>query len=363
MKGFPPVSSALKIVDSLSKSRVDSPPDVPVPAGQPEFPDFAAKTSNRLGLFQLPAAMLAAASKIHPDPGMTGFKHRLKFLGRSLVSPWLTRDWLELWQTPKLLLLRQSHPRVLMKLQRPYLRRGLDAKEHWRILRQHYCFATKYFPAGAFGKIITSTGVRLAENGPFSLRLFYHNIFEKEGELSLLFYDERRKAMVFALSFCVSLCRPGRREIFIGGLQGFKTANEREYVVAVTREFFGLRPKALLVFALQQLAALWDVAAIHAVSNQTRNLRHRPKHIQADYDQFWRESGAALEPDGNFTLPVAFVSRDLASIKPNKRTMYRRRYQMLDKLGEAIRQNLCQLTGQGPCFSRNVCSRCPIAGA
>jgi uncharacterized protein VirK/YbjX len=139
----------------------------------------------------------------------------------------------------------------------------------------------------------------------------------------------------------VSLCRPGRREIFIGGLQGFKTANEREYVVAVTRELFGLRPKALLVFALQQLAALWDVAAIHAVSNQTRNLRHRPKHIQADYDQFWRESGAALEPDGNFTLPVAFVPRDLASIKPNKRTMYRRRYQMLDKFGEAIRQNLC----------------------
>lgn len=349
---------------------------MPVVDPRPEFDDFADKPkfpgskdarSNWLGFLRLPADLLINALKIHTGPGMLRLKHQFKFFARGMISPRLTRNWLDLWQSPTLAPLIQSHPRVLMKLQRPYLRRALGAEGRWQILRQHYCFASKYFPAAAFREIAASPGAMLAEiqaadAGLFSVRLTYHNLFEKEGELSLVFYDEHRQARVFALSFCVPLCRPGRREIFIGGLQGFKGANSREYIVAITRGMSGLRPKALLWFALQQVAALWDIGSIHAVSNETRNPGRHRTGIRADYNQFWLECGARLETDGNFTLPVTFTPRELTTIKPNKRPMYRRRYAMLSSVGEAIRQSLNRLTGHDAAVSCTACSRCAIIG-
>ncbi|HTV61991.1 MAG TPA: DUF535 family protein, partial [Verrucomicrobiae bacterium] len=269
---------------------------------------------------------------------------------RGTASPRLTLDWFALWQSPELAPLIKDHPRVLLKLQRPYLLRGLDTQQRWRILRDHYCFTLKHFSAAAFAEIFTAPGAWLAEvpvsgAGTFSLRLFYHDLYEKEGELSLIFYDEQKQSRVCVLSFCVFSCRPGRRHIFIGGLQGFKPANQREFVAAVTRAMFGLRPKALLLFALQEISSLWNIRSIRAVSNETRNLRGKRSGIRADYDEFWLQSGGRLESDGNFTLPFEFTPRALTGIRPNKRSLYRHRYEMLAGISASIRQNMTRLAG------------------
>ena len=276
----------------------------------------------------------------------------MKFIARGAASPRLTLDWFAVWQTPELAPLIKDHPRVLLKLQRPYLLRGLDTGQRWRILREHYCFTLKHFSAAAIAEIFTAPGAWLAEvpvsaTSTFSLRLFYHDLYEKEGELSLIFYDEQKQSRVWVLSFCVSYCQPDSREIFIGSLQGFKAANQREYVAAVTRSMFGLRPKSLLLFALQEISSLWNIRSIRAVSNESRNLRGKPGGIRADYNEFWLQSGGRLETDGNFTLPFEFIPRDLTAIRPNKRGLYRHRYEMLAGIHASIRQNVSRLTG-GP---------------
>lgn len=278
----------------------------------------------------------------------SGIKHQWKLFVRGLAAPRLTLAWLDLWRTPALAPLKQSHPRVLLKLQRPYLQRRLAPKERWEILRQHYAFALEHFRAAAFQEVSTCPGALLAEMpvpdaGLFGIRLLYDNLFEKEGELSLVFHGEERKQPAFALTFCISSNQPGRREMFVGGLQGCSLSKERELVVAVTRGMFGFRPKATLLFALQQLASAWGVAAIRAVGNQNRVPALNNHPVMADYDEFWQESGGRQEMDGNFTLPVAFSPRALTDIKPNKRTMYRRRYEMLAALGEKVRQNAGRL--------------------
>jgi len=295
-----------------------------------------------------PGDLLKNALRVYPKPSLQGAKHQLKFFARGLAAPQLTQQWFELWQTPMLIPLVTRHPRLLLKLQRHYLRHGLSVRERWEILRQHYSFATGYFCPAALREIVTPPGILLAklpelEAGRFSLRLAYDGLFEKEGELSVVFYDEQKHTSLFALSFCVSSWLASRREIFIGGLQGCKRANAREDVVAITRGMFGLRPKALLLFALQQVSACWDVQNLRAVSNETRDLRRRKQSIQADYDEFWLDSGGQLQADGNFTLPVVFIPRQLSEIKPNKRTMYRRRYRMLEDLGEQIQQHCDRL--------------------
>jgi uncharacterized protein VirK/YbjX len=282
--------------------------------------------------------------------GIKSIKHRLKLFVRGITAPQLTLNWLDLWQTPKLLPLKKSHPRVLLKLHRPYLQRGLRAKDHWKILRQHYSFALENFSAATLKDISTCPGILLveipvAEAGHFGFRLLYDNLFEKEGELSLVFHEERKQMPVFALTFCISSNQPGRREIFAGGLQGCSLSKDRALVVAVTRGMFGIRPKSLLLFALQQLASVWNIQVIRAVSNENRVLPPRKISNMADYNQFWLESGGHLEADGNFTLPVTFSPRDSATIKPNKRAMYRHRYEMLASIGERIRQSAGRLAG------------------
>jgi hypothetical protein len=325
---------------------------------------FIAGGGRWVDLLRLPGDLLANASVVCRNKrGVRNVEHQLKFIIRCLTTTGLTQEWFALWKAPALAPLVQHHPRVLMKLQRRYLRNGLDARARWEIMQQHYCFALKHFSAAALKEIFTSPGALLAEIpvagvGRFSVRLFYHDLYEKEGELSLIFYDEQIQQRAFVLTFCVSSCRPERREIFIGGLQGFRVANERESVVAVTRGMFGMRPKALLLFTLQQLAARWQVQNICAVSNQTRIQSQKHRAINADYDQFWIESGSQLDAEGNFIVPTTFVPRDLQTIRPNKRTLYHRRYEMLDALGETINKNLVTLSGQR--FDFADCQTCAL---
>jgi uncharacterized protein VirK/YbjX len=279
----------------------------------------------------------------------SGIKHRLGLFLRGLASPQTTLDWLALWQNPMLAPLKESHPRVLLKLQRPYLQRHFQPEGRWEILRQHYSFALATLRAAALKEIFTLPGFLLAdvpvpEVGHFGIRLFYDNLFEKEGELSLMLHDEEKKAPLFAMTFCVSSNHPGNREIFVGGLQGCSLSKNRELVVGVTRGMFGLRPKAALLFALQQLAFVWGIPMIRAVSNQNRVLPPGNQPIKANYDQFWSESSGQLDDDANFSLPTMDSPRAATEIRRNKRSMYRQRYELLARLGEQLRQNIARLS-------------------
>ena len=316
-------------------------------AGQVHPDDTLAEIRRQIGFYARGLSGKKARVNAKRGSGLTSLKHQLKFFARGLSTPRLTQSWFELWQLPKLAPLVKFRPRVLLKLQRSYAQQGLDVKQRWSLLEQHYAFATRRLSAGALRDIFTGTGVQLAtlpamEAGEFSVRLLYDNLFEKEGELSIVLFEEKIQRPLFALSFCISSCQWKSREIFIGGLQGYKSVNSREYVVAITREMHGLRPKALLLFALQQLAAHWGVRRLRAVSNKTR-VHRRDDSIKADYDEFWIDSGGRLDDSESFVLPVEFATRDLASIKPNKRSMYRRRYMMLEELGFQIRHRASQL--------------------
>ena len=79
---------------------------------------------------------------------------------------------------------------------------------------------------------------------------------------------------LFTLAFSVTQWEQEPREIFIGGLQGNKSANDKELIVAMTRGWHGLRPKALLLFALQSLVGLWGITRLRAVSDATHIYRH-----------------------------------------------------------------------------------------
>jgi uncharacterized protein VirK/YbjX len=291
--------------------------------------------------------LVRTAPLVHPGPGWLDRWSQFKYCVRGLALARLTHELFSTLQTPKLAEAARRHPRILSKLQRPYLHRKLGPQRRLAALRYHYDFTARQFTTEAIRELFSPKGFLVAElsledAGRFGVRLVYRDEFEKEGELSVVFSDETSGAMLFSLTFCVMAGEERAPEIFVGGLQGCKVVNQRESVVAVTRAMHGLRPKALLVFALQQLAAAWRISAIHAVNNGNHVYRHYRKRrtFAASYDEFWQECGGEAGAHGMFKLPLEPRWRALEEIRAAKRSMYKRRYAMLQDLAAQIQRSL-----------------------
>ena len=302
---------------------------------------------KELSLLGLARALFEGASRVYPEKGAQRAKDRAKFCLRGFAMPRLTRQWFQMLAKPELAVAVRNCPRILSKLQRPYLHRKLKPTEQLQILQEHYRFVQQSFPPETLEKIYSDHGALLADIplegvGHFSLRLAHWSSTEKEGELTVSLVNESTPAAMFMMTFSFTSYQPGGSEIFIGGLQTVRKATSRELVVDITRGMYGLRPKALLLFVVQQLAAIWNIKTLRAVSNDMIVFRHarlQKKKVFADYDEFWVESDGQLGVDGFFTLPTQFVSRPIVEIKPNKRTLYKHRYALLEKLGIQIADN------------------------
>jgi uncharacterized protein len=288
-------------------------------------------------------ALWCTARLVHPEPTWADACSRLKYFVRGFAAPRLTSSWFALLATRPLQPFARQHPYIFSKLQRPCLHRRLSLRARLQLLTTHYEFVARRLGGGLLQEILAPGGFPLAflpvlGPGRFSLRLFYPP-HSKEGELSLGLYDQGANQFVFTLAFCITGSpENGHPELFIGGLQGCKIPNQRELVILLTRSLHGLRPKALLVFTLQQLARNWGITKIRAVAGREHIYCHYRKRrtFYANYDEFWSECNGRLLPDGNFELPVVAPIRNLQELPRNKRPVYRRRYEMLAKLATEI---------------------------
>lgn len=286
------------------------------------------------------------APLVYPEPGLGSMLCRIKYWARGLAFVRCSKQWFGLLHRPELAIVARHHPYIYCKLQRPYLNRMLNPRQRLETLEQHYRFVATRFSRPVMEGVYATRGIPLAtiqleEVGNFEVRLCYGR-HEKEGDLLVSLVNLDTAKPLFEMSFSISRFETQRSEVFIGGLQGRRSANEKESIIALTRAMHGLRPKALLVFALQQLAVQWGITDMRAVSNNTHIYQHphKRKVLATDYDLFWLECGGKLGADGTFELPAAFVPRDISAIKVNKRQMYRRRYVLLGQIADQISHNL-----------------------
>lgn len=311
-------------------------PAAPAAASLPYWKDDPAREADST---DLPAELLKTARLVHPHQGLSSMLKRFKYCLRGLAYAHPTAEWFRFLRSQGLHELARKQPHLFHKLQRPYLNRTFSTRQRLDALQQHYRFVLDRFSPSALTEIHQGEGLLLADvgvQGQEGLGLYLGNSAwgQKEGDLILTLREQGSRKVLFSLSFSVLEFA----QIFIGGLQGRKSL-DKDLVVSVTRGLHGLRPKALLLFALQQLAEIWGIHRLRAVSDDLQVYRHPQKRrtIQACYDEFWTESGGVPAADGVFDLPGRFCPKDPAAIKANKRKMYQRRYEMLEGLASQIR--------------------------
>ena len=286
--------------------------------------------------------LVNTAPLVHRVPTPGGLLKRAKYVARGVAFARSTREWFDFLQQRELAIVIGNHPCLYHKLQRPYLSCTLATEQRLTALKQHYRFVLANISPETRARLYGTTGLRLAsfaldDLGQFELRLSCSRR-EKEGDFAVSLVRSGTPKDVYSLSFSVWKYEGAHKEIFIGGLQGSHYAN-KDVVVSLTRALHGLRPKALLVFAAQQLAACWGITTLRAVSDATHIYRHFQKRrvLSTCYDEFWIECGGKLSAEGTFELPATFVPREILTIKPNKRPMYRRRYELLGNFADQIR--------------------------
>ena len=162
----------------------------------------------------------------------------------------------------------------------------------------------------------------------------------REGHLAVsLFKDDFR---AFSVSF--SLLRDPDLSLFIGGLQGRRSDEILALYRDLTKHFEGMRPRDFLLEALRLFAVKIGVQRIYAVADEHKISRHKyfagKETGGFSYDDAWLDRGGSRVAPTHFELPRAGSRRPIEEIPAKKRSMYRRRYEMLDAIDAAMPSNL-----------------------
>ena len=100
-----------------------------------------------------------------------------------------------------------------------------------------------------------------------------------------------------------------------------------------------MRPMYMLVNAFKNLAETLNCKLLGiAHKNQGKYRWNDHSKLLFNYDEFWQENEGVLNTQGYWELPLTIERKSLDEIQSKKRSMYRKRYEMLDIMAQAIQK-------------------------
>lgn len=131
-----------------------------------------------------------------------------------------------------------------------------------------------------------------------------------------------------------------KSDLLMASIQGPKGEGAQEAVRRLTKALHGVRPMFLMVDAMKLLAKTWKLGLTGVpYAQQTKVRINGSRKVYFNYDEFWEENGGTRETHA-WRLPLTIERRPLEEIASKKRSMYRKRYEMLDTLEATINERL-----------------------
>lgn len=307
-----------------------------------------------VSLPQTPFGLYFALSKgkVQPHKFWESRNFRFKFIIRSLLMPVKTYQILNFITTHSAYNeLLQNQPRLPCRVHRPYLSAALTVTEKSEAILYHYKRIMQLLGDVKFRQHIDPEGLYLSrftgkDDQPFTLQLVSTYRLDKEGEASIILRNGSGQ-MLAEITFILCI-RNNKRSLIIGGLQGPNGENTQVLVQQATKSLYGLFPKRLILESLVQIADLFNIESIIAVSNklhvyQSVRYKDRIKHMHADYNTFWEMSGGVLQKDGFYSIPLDITRKSLEEVPSKKRAEYRRRFDLVDVVRSQTHLTLTRL--------------------
>lgn len=240
-----------------------------------------------------------------------------------------------------------TYTALLNKIYRPYLCNMFRISKKLSSLKENYQFIDEYFPKNIVPDLYEKDFIELAEivgidNEKFKMILALYPNFDKEGEVNIKFLNEDKIPLTTITSSFIK--EKGKNTLFIGGIQGPVKAVDKDCIKKATKSLAGLFPKRV---AVEAIYIICDCLNIPIEKICVGNERHiyitkrylKKKKILANYDEFWESLNGEKLKSGLWKLPENLVRKDISEIPSKKRSEYRKRYNILDNLGESIRKS------------------------
>lgn len=242
--------------------------------------------------------------------------------------------------------LLRERPEMLGVLIWPYQTASWPASERLRRIADHCAVVDALGPPFLFSVDEKLVLLDLGEIYPgLRVVLDQPKWFMREGQFTLNLFIGSFRAYSLAFSFHRSA--DGGREVFIGGLQGRNREDALDLYRGLTKALHGQRPRDFTLELLRMLCRVTKAERIYAVSNAHRHQLHpflnKKDPFTLDYDEIWRDRGGRAVNPAFFELDRDPPARDLVDVKPNKRSMYRRRAQFLAEAESEMRRRLPSL--------------------
>ncbi len=271
--------------------------------------------------------------------------HWVQLLSRvkwALGKPWRSALHEVLSNDGQLASIVEARPILLRPLFRVYLdrrtflwARQIHFANDFHSVSQRLCPKAKAALA-AHGLI---TLVELPEG--FSICFGINEIMPEEGVWALSLRDAEGRR-VFHLTFGIL---PDDR-IVVGSVQGGRQEADFEpgaVIRSFTKLCHGLRPHMFLAEILVCLSRAWACNSVEFVPlcYQARSRWNRPpRNIQFDYRAYFLECGMTQQDNALWRLPDQLPHKSLDEVESRKRSMYRKRYALLDAALQQCKSNL-----------------------
>lgn len=222
-------------------------------------------------------------------------------------------------------------------------------EDRLNIIKQHMSFLTSKLQKKYFldlynrqEKILWQSN---DEGEPLHAVLWYHAGQRKEGLLSVVLKQSDK--LLYQMMFWIAKDKNDEWSMWIGAMQGPNMENARDIIKKVTKRCHSYRTKNLILHISQEVAKGLGLKHIYAVTNYgyyANNHIRRDRKLKTDFSQFWQESGGTPCKDLRFfELPLKEHRKTMEEIPTRKRANYRKRFQMLDEIDEAILANVKRL--------------------
>ena len=272
-------------------------------------------------------------------------KQKWKCLVHALANPRFASEWFNLLKSSDFNIVFSNRKQLYIKPFRVYMSIRWSKKQKVKVILETYRYIQN--KGKVFLQVITQNRLDLVQfnlNDTIEgvLTLGYDYKYRKEGELVLSFICEPLGGVIAAAAFSFEEVSPSRWICRIGCVQGHQK-NDSYPAKTAQKLLHGLRPKALVVFAIQEFARQLGMEAVYGASDSIQ--AYRRKHainiplihgIPFNYNALWEESGGRLLNDGWYELPLTAVRKEPKEIKTSKRALYQRRYHLLDNLSSMI---------------------------
>jgi uncharacterized protein VirK/YbjX len=236
------------------------------------------------------------------------------------------------------------HPWVYEQATRQVFYRGSTPLERSVLITNHLSMCAAVFTDEAFNQIYFRGGIGVWDeefNGqPLTFRLSFDGGMKKEGLMGVvLSLDDTR---VYQINFWLDTDKSGETAVYIGALQGQE--GDLPLLSALTKHCHGYRPKNLILRVIRLIAQELGLDQIYAVSNfgyYTNNHFRLDRKLKTSLDTFWLEAGGEEHSDPRFfTFCNTEAQKNLDDVKSSKRSLYRKRFAMLDTFDQAVKEKI-----------------------